>query len=432
MPYAFLLLSLVNQSTGVVELPKGTVSISSELKLPAGAHDLEIRGANTVLRAANDFRGRAIISCSGCRNIKITGITIDGNRDQLAKPSELPPHDRTFAQFTQNNAILIENTGGVKISDVRFRNIAGFAVLVSGSREILIEQSRIENSGSLNKKGRNNTTGGILLEEATEHFDIRKCTLKNILGNGIWTHSLYTSKRNRDGRIIGNTFEDIGRDAIQIGHATRMNVEGNTGTRIGFPIDKVDMEGGGTPVGIDTAGNVDNARYARNRFEEINGKCIDLDGFHDGEVLDNACINRGKPEDYPYGHYAIVMNNTNPDMRPNNIRITGNRIDGTKFGGIFLIGAGHTVTGNVLTRLNLAHCNENTLKFSCLSFKDDPDILQSGIYLGRGAERPAPSHDSIVEDNAISGFNMDKHCVTAAPGVKLESHRLSRNTCKGL
>ncbi len=432
MPYVFLLLSLVNQNTGVVELPKGTVSISAEVKLPAGAHDLEIRGMDTVLRAAADFHGRAMISCSGCRNIKITGITLDGNRDELAKPSELPPADRTFAQFTQNNAILIENTVGLTIANVKFQNIAGFAVLVSKSTEVLIEQSRIENSGSLNKKGRNNTTGGILLEEGTEHFDIRKCTLKNILGNGIWTHSLYKSKRNRDGRINNNTFEDIGRDAIQIGHANRINVEGNTGTRIGFPIDKVDMEGGGTPVGIDTAGNVDNARYAGNHFEEINGKCIDLDGFHDGEVIGNACINNGKPEDYPYGHYAIVMNNTNPDMKPNNIQITGNQIDGTKFGGIFLIGTGHTVKMNLLTRLNLAHCNENTLKFSCLSFKDDPDILQSGIYLGRGAERPAPAHDNIVEENAISGFNMDKHCVTAAPGVKIESNRVNRNTCKGL
>ena len=80
MPYLFLLLTWVNQATGVVHLPKGTTSISKELKLPAGAHDLEIRGDETVLRAAGDFRGRAILSCSGCRNIKISGITIDGNR----------------------------------------------------------------------------------------------------------------------------------------------------------------------------------------------------------------------------------------------------------------------------------------------------------------------------------------------------------------
>jgi parallel beta-helix repeat protein len=312
---------------------------------------------------------------------------------------------------------------------VKLQNVSGFAVLVSKSNGILLERVQVEDSGSVNERGKNNTTGGILIEEGSENFDVRKCTLSGILGNGIWTHSLYTSARNQNGRIIDNTFRGIGRDAIQVGHATRVRVERNIGMRIGYPVDKVDMEGGGTPVGIDTAGDVEASIYAGNRFHEINGKCIDLDGFHDGDVRANRCINRGQPEEYPFGHFAIVMNNTNPDMQSQNVRIDGNQIDGAKFGGIFLIGSGHTVSGNRLSNLNLAHCNENAQKYSCLSFKDDPDILQSGIYFGRGAERPGPSHDSTVEDNVVSGFNMDKHCITAAPGVKMESHRINRNTC---
>jgi parallel beta-helix repeat protein len=429
VPYIFLLLTWVNQATGVIRLPKGTTSISEELKLPAGSHDLDIQGDETVLLAADDFHGRAILSCSGCRNIKISGITIDGNRDKLAKPVGLPPYDRTFAEFTENNGILFEDTEGLSLSDVKVQNVSGFAVLVSKSKGILLERVQVEDSGSVNKRGKNNTTGGILIEEGSENFDVRKCTLSGILGNGIWTHSLYTSARNQNGRIIDNTFRGIGRDAIQVGHATRVRVERNIGMRIGYPVDKVDMEGGGTPVGIDTAGDVEASIYAGNRFHEINGKCIDLDGFHDGDVRANRCINRGQPEEYPFGHFAIVMNNTNPDMQSQNVRIDGNQIDGAKFGGIFLIGSGHTVSGNRLSNLNLAHCNESALKFSCLSFKDDPDILQSGIYFGRGAERPGPSHDSTVEDNVVSGFNMDKHCMTAAPGVKMESHRINRNTC---
>ena len=158
------------------------------------------------------------------------------------------------------------------------------------------------------------------MRKATENFEVRRCNFSNILGNGIWTHSLYTSARNQDGRILDNTFKVIGRDAIQVGHATRVRVERNIGTEIGYPADKVDMEGGGTPVGIDTAGDVDASVYAANRFHEINGKCIDLDGFHDGEVRANHCINGRKPEDYPSGHYAIVMNNTNPDMQARNVR----------------------------------------------------------------------------------------------------------------
>ena len=85
----------------------------------------------------------------------------------------------------------------------------------------------------------------------------------------------------------------------------------------------MDVEGGGIPVAIDTAGNVDRSVYAGNRFEEVNGKCIDLDGFHHGEVRDNACVNRGSADDYPHGHYGIVFNNSNPDMQSEDVTVSG-------------------------------------------------------------------------------------------------------------
>jgi len=132
----------------------------------------------------------------------------------------------------------------------------------------------------------------ILIEEGARDFEVRASAFRRIRGNALWTHSLYTSPRSEDGRLLENHFDSIGRDAIQVGHATRVRVEGNTGVRIGFPSEIVDAEHAGTPVGIDTAGNVDHTEYVRNRFEEINGKCIDLDGFHDGVVRENICINK--------------------------------------------------------------------------------------------------------------------------------------------
>ena len=108
-------------------------------------------------------------------------------------------------------------------------------MLVSGSRQVAIENIAVSDSGSLNEKGRNNTTGGILIEEGTVNFAVRKCVLTGIRGNGIWTHSLYGSQRNRDGRIVENTFRQIGRDAIQVGHTLRITVENNKGSEIGYP-----------------------------------------------------------------------------------------------------------------------------------------------------------------------------------------------------
>jgi parallel beta-helix repeat protein len=419
------------RGTGTIQLPAGVLEIDSELVVPEGAHDLTIAGApsGTTLKASPGFRGSAVLRIRRGASIRLRGFTIDGNRAALAKPSGLPPSDVPFCRFTANNGILAEDVRGLTISDVRIGSVAGFAVLVARSSGVAVEKVRIENSGSPNPKGRNNTTGGILLEEGVDGFHVLGCTLKNVPGNGIWTHSLYTSPRNRDGRIAGNTFESIGRDAIQIGHATYVHVENNSGRHIGYPFEQVDVEGGGIPVAIDTAGNVDQTVYAGNRFEEVNGKCIDLDGFHHGEVRDNTCVNRGKADDYPHGHYGIVFNNSNPDMQSEEVVVSGNTIDGAKFGGIFVIGSRNRIAGNILRNLNLARCNESGAKYGCLYYPAEPDMLRSGIYLGKGAARPAPASDNLVESNQVSGFGMDRWCVAAAPGISLAANRVERNRC---
>jgi hypothetical protein len=418
--------------THAIQLPAGIVEISSELEIPTKAHDVEIRGApaGTTLRASKNFHGRAIFTCETGTRIRFSGFTLDGNRAALEQRSGLAPYDRPFARFTPGNGILALHAATLEVSNVQFVNVPGFAILISGSRDVVIDRVRIEDSGSRNAAGRNNATGGILLEEGTERFRVTRSVLRNIRGNGVWTHSLYTSPRNADGRILDNQFEQIGRDAIQVGHATRVRVENNTGKLIGFPPEVVDVEGRGMPVAIDTAGNTDRSAYVHNSFEEINGKCIDLDGFHDGEVRANTCASRYTAERYPYGHYGIVMNNSNPDMQPEGIEITGNTIDGTLFGGIFVIGAKNRVWHNRLRRINLAHCDGNTAKFGCNYSPNQPDLLRSGIYLGAGAERPAPAHDNIIQENAISGFGMSAHCLAAAPGVSLAANTVARNVCK--
>ncbi len=93
-------------------------------------------------------------------------------------------------------------------------------------------------------------------------------------------------------------------------------------------------------MAIDTAGNVDRSSYDDNAFSKINGKCIDLDGFHDGEVRRNKCVDQR--------NFGIVMNNTNPDMRPEGVTIEGNLIEGGQYGGIFVIGGPNSILRNQL------------------------------------------------------------------------------------
>jgi hypothetical protein len=148
-------------------------------------------------------------------------------------------------------------------------------------------------------------------------------------------------------------------------------------------------------------------------------------------VRDNQCINKKPAEAYPFGHFGIVMNNTDPGMQSENIKILDNTFDGMKFGGLFLIGSGHMVSGNRFLNLNTAGCNESAARFGCIYKKDEPEMLESGIYLGSGAEHPADTRGNTIRDNTISGHGMKKHCIEAAPGVQLTANTIQANPCSG-
>ena len=140
-------------------------------------------------------------------------------------------------------------------------------------------------------------------------------------------------------------------------------------------------------------------------------------------------MNRRKPEDYPYGNFGIAFNNTNPDMRSQNVLIENNELEGMKFGAIFVLGEGHRILHNRMTRLNTAHCNDTHARFGCLAIAGEPGFLESGIYLAKGGERPAPARNITIEDNVISGYKMTLHCIESAPGVRQADSSMKGNRC---
>ena len=423
-----MLLSLPAPGPRVVELPAGTIELHRELLVSNG---VELRGAaaGTVLRAAADFDGRALVIVHGA-GVTLRGFTLDGDRARLERRTGLPPSNQPFSQFTRGNGVLAVGVSQLRIEDIRFRDIPGFAILVSRSRDVRIEEVDVAESGSRDARGRNNTTGGILLEEGTRDFRVTGSQFRNIRGNGVWTHSLFTSPRNADGWIAFNRFADLARDAIQVGHATGVRVEDNQGTRIGYPAELVDLESQAYPVAIDTAGEVDRTSYSRNRFTEVDGKCIDLDGFHDGDVVENSCVNRPDAGLYPFGNVGILFNDSNPNTRSHRIRVIGNVLDGVKYTGIVAFGTDHTIAHNRLLNVNLAHCNEEAAKSGCYYPKGEPDLLQTGIYLGRGFLWREPARDIVVEDNEISGFQMKARCIGFAPGVQAAENTVRGNRCE--
>ncbi|MCC6294687.1 MAG: right-handed parallel beta-helix repeat-containing protein [Bryobacterales bacterium] len=416
---------------GKVYLPKGVLELTQPIELTPAIANLELIGSKeTVIRGGADFQGVAFFRCRSCKNVRFRGFVIEGSGASASTlPVNMPPSDVPFLTHFQNNGITIDGGMDVVVSGVTFRDIASFPVIVSRSKNVRLEKLTVTNSGSRNSHGRNNTSGGILIEEGSDHWEVLDSTFEKVLGNGVWTHSRYNSPRNTNGLIKGNTFHTIGRDAVQVGHANRVQVTGNKGKLIGYPVDIVDLENHGTPVGVDTAGKVDESSYTGNTFEEVNGKCFDLDGFHDGVVAGNTCINRGRPEDYPQGHFGLVMNNTFPEMRSQYIIIRDNVFDGMKFGGLFVIGTGHKILNNRLLNLNRAHCNERKADFGCVAFPNEPDVMRAGIYLGQRAERPDPAENILIENNVITGFQMKANCILYAPGVNPSTLTSRGNTC---
>jgi len=416
----------LDAKTGAIEMPAGTIELQEPLVID-GANNLTLIGnGRNVLRVAAP--GKAALIIHNSKNVRLENFTIEGNRDQVSRRFALPPSDQPMARFNDHNGVLIENSEQVTVEKLTVRNVASYAILVTRSKDVTVQETLVGDSGSVDEKGHNNATGGILFEEGCERFAVKGSKVRNVRGNGIWTHSMYTSPRNRDGVFEGNDVRYVGRDGLQAGHAVNMRIVNNTGGFVGFPADIVDLKTGAVPAAIDTAGNVENSVYADNSFEEINGKCFDLDGFHDGSVERNVCVNRRDAQSYPHGHYGIVLNNSNPDMESKNIRITQNKIEGFRFGGIFLIGSGHVVTDNEFRKINLAGCNEN-LAAGCLYKADEPDLLRSGIYLGKGAERPGPATSITIENNVVQGHGMAQWCIVAAPGVSKAASRIGNNVC---
>ncbi|MEO8098331.1 MAG: right-handed parallel beta-helix repeat-containing protein [Acidobacteriota bacterium] len=423
--------ALAAQQSGVIHLPAGELLLAEPLRVASGAHDLEIRGASastSKITASAQFQGKALFIVEGAKNILFTDFSMDGNRALLARPYEMAPPENAFRIWYPTNGILADQVEGLKMERLDLRNVVHFPILISRSSAVRIREVNIQDSGNLNAKGRNNLSGGILLEEGTADFEVRNSTFENIRGNGLWTHSLFTSPQSLDGAFIDNKFHTIGRDAIQVGHAKRVNVERNSGKDIGYPFEVVDVENAGTPVAIDTAGDVPGSQYLHNTFDEINGKCMDLDGFHDGIVMDNTCTNRKKAVDYPNGHFGIVMNNSNPATHSNNIELNGNTINGAKYGGLFLMGSKNRIVQNRFLNINLAGCNESSP--ACVYKGDEPQILETGIYLGRGVARLEDTRDNVIRGNTVTGFKMKSRCMATGPGVVKGANTVEENTCR--
>ena len=74
--------------------------------------------------------------------------------------------------------------------------------------------------------------------------------------------------------------------------------------------------------------------------------------------------------------------------------------------------------------------NEEAARFGCFYAPGEPDMLRSGIYLGKGAERPAPARGNTVENNYITGFMMNERCIGRASEIGVDWNVVRNNICR--
>ncbi|HVY93590.1 MAG TPA: right-handed parallel beta-helix repeat-containing protein [Bryobacteraceae bacterium] len=362
--------TLLQAKTGTVTLPSGTIEITREITLAPDAHDLEIKGSSTILKASNAFRGRSLLSLAAGKNIKIHDVMLDGNRSAFPQPVPAPQPSAMLSRVVANNGIVAENVTGLEIFRLDAKEFAGFPILIAGGSHARVHDVRLTDSGSLDIAGHNNGTGGLVLEEGASDFEVANAVFGKVRGNGIWIRS--TGATASKGRITANEFEVLARSAIEMGHASDITISGNTGHMIGFPGEEVVVGGTVLPAAIITNGSVERATIQGNTFNEIAGRCMTLDGMSNSEVTTNVCG------------------------------------DGL-FNAMLVRGSANRITGNRFTAINTAR-------------RDQPESLRDGIYLAGGAS------GNTVTGNEIGGYGMARYCVGGPQGV-MEANTVKNNAC---
>jgi hypothetical protein len=362
--------TLLHAKTGTVTLPSGTIEISREIALSPEAHDLEIKGSNTILKASAAFRGRSLLSLAAGKNIRIHDLILDGNRAAFPQRVPAPQASAMLSRVIANNGIVAENVAGLEIFHLDAKEFAGFPILIAGGSHARIHDVRLTDSGSLDFAGHNNGTGGLAIEEGASDFEVSNVLFGKVRGNGIWIRSTGATASN--GRITANEFEVLARSAIEMNHASGVTISGNTGHMIGFPGEEVMIAGTVLPAAIVTNGSVDRAAIQGNTFDEIAGRCMSLDGLTNSEVTTNVCG------------------------------------DGL-FNAMLIRGSANRVTGNRFTGMNTAR-------------RDQPESLRTGIYLAGGAS------GNTVTGNEIGGYGMAQHCVDGPQGV-VAANTIKNNAC---
>ncbi|MCW5966308.1 MAG: right-handed parallel beta-helix repeat-containing protein [Bryobacterales bacterium] len=445
------------EDDGVVRLAAGDYVLEAPLQLKRKGLTLTGEGDATVLR-----RAVTVEQGEGLLNVRASGVALRRFRldGQVSEPAAIPyidpaggpsvlgapiHGDPMHPELLRNTSITIHpGVQDITFEELTIERTGGYAILIDarygGIKNVNLRRLRLRDNcphvfGKQGDLRYGSWTGGIHYQNDGRDLDFARHALasltiedsefERISGHAIWGHGYGFQTLNEAITVRRNRFTDIGMDAVLVANAQRAVVEENQFLRIGYvsssagelprpawyPGMRLDGMDNIPAVGIDTSGLVRDSVYRKNHMRNVNGHCIDLDGFTRGDVVDNTMRVSGREDAWNYvndqvtqfgGHQpgnftkGINLSNTSGAALTEQVRIEGNTLINMGGFAIALNDSQHcTVAGN-----HIRHYGQHY----------GPVILTNSLREPR--ERHV-SRQNVVRDNYIH-FYLEAWCVTEA------------------
>jgi hypothetical protein len=300
-----------------------TYTIKTPVIIPAGASKMRFVGdgaATLFKRGAAMPANKGMFDIQGASHVEFDNFMVDGNvLTSTGVAYSAFSGDPMNAILTQDSTFWIHGGSYIRFNKVRIIHTGGYAILLDARtanitdvriNELSLENCRPHLFGNAGDLTYGSWTGGVHVQGdgnsfSVDDFYVTGSSFKRVTGNALWSHLYALNKLHSNYRFSDNHFIDCGLDGIQLGGVVGGVVKGNTFRRIGYvATDDTStsvpkwMLGSAYAVGLDTAGRVTGVNYEGNTFLNVNGGCIDLDGYGRGTVMANTCIvsRPGEPE----------------------------------------------------------------------------------------------------------------------------------------
>ncbi len=441
----------------VLRLGPGRYGLEAALQLTREGLTLEGDGEATVLE-----RAVTVENGEGLLNVRASAVTLRRLRiDGAVKEPELLPYldnergpsvlgapihgDPMHADLVRNTSVTIHRGArAVTIEDVSIEHTGGYAILVDARygpirdvtfRRLHLRDNRPHLFGRKGDVRYGSWTGGIhyqndgrdldFARHALRGFTVEDSLFERISGHAIWGHGYGFDTLNEDITVRRNRFRDIGMDGVLVANTVKAKVEENEFHRIGYVAERKssrprpawypglrpDGADNIPAVAIDTSGLVRHSTYRNNSMVNVNGHCIDLDGFTQGVVSGNTMRVSGREDAWTYvndrvaefgGHRqgnftkGINLSNTAAAALTEEVRIEGNTL--INMGGFAI--ALNDSQRCVVTNNHIRHYGG----------------IYGPIILTNSLKEPRERH--VSRENSITGnyihFYLEAWCVTEA------------------